>query len=739
MGALAISCPWLPQDDILLKNSIQAGASLESLARGAVEFSRKFSIKELQDRWWSLLYDPAVSIEACARMAELEQSAGPSKSKKVDVSKDCNVAAEKRKHESIRNCYYAMRKRVCHGPPLYQGDLSYLMDNSFINGVGEDMVEDPLANDFGLEDCNFEDLCNVSASVLDGGLYIGQQNMLEDPMDQNTVINDQGAHNIVEAKPVCHSENVRFSDCGTSYEHLGYSSTLDEMAAWDTVENLLLPDDVGITGNNVQPVGQFDITDRNNDAGEGIREDDNIHLAAALTNDMSYDDFKTSPVCPDDYFADITDFKFTTEDEMHINNEGNKETDDTCQDGLETLLLNTLDYVADDEVCNMPVINEQAAVVPDTRSGIIPVKIDVAESNFQSYSVSQASTSAPAFDPRFPEYRYGVICCILNTEDTEIPCNDDIVFPSKKPAHGHKRTKNKAAGASSSGMGNTSTQVKGRVAEIDSQRNETLGGSRIPSSRYGGLCQNSTAIKNEHPDLPVCDVAHRSGQLAELNHLQKNVGVMTQEAQHMHSSSDFADPMVDEVDEVLVSSEEEKFFDSDADIPSFSDVEAMILDADLNPADQDSFCAAAVAKLLQEDAMKAIIRLEQSAHSYMRRDMASHGAFAVLFGRRSKHYIKKPEVLLGRATDGVKVDIDLTREGHANKISRRQATIKMDGNGTFSLKNLGRCPIYVNSEEISPGQHLDLDPNCLIEIRGMPFLFEVNQQRVKLYLENAVR
>lgn len=38
------------------------------------------------------------------------------------------------------------------------------------------------------------------------------------------------------------------------------------------------------------------------------------------------------------------------------------------------------------------------------------------------------------------------------------------------------------------------------------------------------------------------------------------------------------------------------------------------------------------------------MRLEQSAHSYMERDIASHGAFAVLYGRHSKHYITKPEV-----------------------------------------------------------------------------------------------
>lgn len=46
------------------------------------------------------------------------------------------------------------------------------------------------------------------------------------------------------------------------------------------------------------------------------------------------------------------------------------------------------------------------------------------------------------------------------------------------------------------------------------------------------------------------------------------------------------------------------------------------------------------------DTKKAIVRLEQGAHSYMQRTIASRGAFAVFYGRRLKHYIKKTEVLM---------------------------------------------------------------------------------------------
>lgn len=54
----------------------------------------------------------------------------------------------------------------------------------------------------------------------------------------------------------------------------------------------------------------------------------------------------------------------------------------------------------------------------------------------------------------------------------------------------------------------------------------------------------------------------------------------------------------------------------------------------------------AVAKYQSQDMKRTIIRLEQAAYSYMQRAIASRGALAVLYGRYSKHYIKKPEVLL---------------------------------------------------------------------------------------------
>ncbi|GFY93931.1 forkhead-associated (FHA) domain-containing protein [Actinidia rufa] len=69
MEAVALSSIWKAEDDLLLKNSIEAGASLEALAKGSAQFSRRFAFQVLQDRWHTLLYDLDISAQASARIS----------------------------------------------------------------------------------------------------------------------------------------------------------------------------------------------------------------------------------------------------------------------------------------------------------------------------------------------------------------------------------------------------------------------------------------------------------------------------------------------------------------------------------------------------------------------------------------------------------------------------------------------------------------------------------------------
>ncbi|KAI3496268.1 hypothetical protein L1887_38625 [Cichorium endivia] len=84
--------------------------------------------------------------------------------------------------------------------------------------------------------------------------------------------------------------------------------------------------------------------------------------------------------------------------------------------------------------------------------------------------------------------------------------------------------------------------------------------------------------------------------------------------------------------------------------------------------------------------------------------MTSWGNFAILQRSQLIYYIKKPEILMGRATEDVIVDVDLGREGDC-RLSLRQSTI--------------------------------LTSSCLIEIRGMPFLFETNKESIKRYVDSV--
>ncbi|XP_021860905.1 uncharacterized protein [Spinacia oleracea] len=811
MGALALTTPWIPEDDLLLKNAIEAGASLESLAKGAVQFSRRFAFKELKERWHALLYNPNISTRAAEQMVELERSASnlASKSNRADNSKGIKNVHGKRKVESVRRCYYAMRKRVCN-EPNNQGDITFLVgpgDNCFMDGaqapVPDDLLGDPMAGHFGLgeyESVDFDDLRNEFPQVTGNGapscgvgeFPIQQHNTFENHMEKNTMLPD----NLCSSFEGNTTFNTSIPDRGTQF-HLQYTSPPPAIPDWNTMEGMSVPEmpnNISISGKNIHSGDPF--VDGN---AVGTSEYDVMHTDPNLTNQMPGDDLENPADCTDGMFAGLT-YDFISDDEMPIFDGGKGGIENTYLDMFSALLLDSPNDVNEED--RLPYVlepkdpsNADGYIDNPSSSGAFE-KNDaggshMGEINLQNCPDTQMPTSTTCVNSDYPEFRDGVICCTLNTEDPEIPCNDDIVFPSNnsksRPASANRRTQSEANKPPSHGKDNTGAQSCGKAlstmkreqkrfgephpasqargsdvgliravdeigVKFETSRLEKLSGHRTSTSSYGGPCQSSQAVKKEPLELPLarqpaCSVAERSGQIADVGCLQTAVAKTSQEAQrssalrnqeaHIVGSGDCtaAEPGI----EPLLSDPEEQFSESDTDIPYFSDVESMILDMDLDPEDQDFFCSREVAKYQHEDVKKAIIRLEQNAHSYMQRALSSHGAFAILYGRHSKHYIKKPEVLLGRATDDVMVDIDLGREGRANKISRRQAIIKMDKDGSFNLKNTGKCSLYVNSTEVFPGQSLGLHPNCLIEIRGMPFIFETNQARVKKYLDHAAQ
>lgn len=65
---------WKPTDDLLLINAVLQTTDLTSVHLG-VKFSCRFTLREIQERWYALLYDPVISKLAWQAMRQLHPEA----------------------------------------------------------------------------------------------------------------------------------------------------------------------------------------------------------------------------------------------------------------------------------------------------------------------------------------------------------------------------------------------------------------------------------------------------------------------------------------------------------------------------------------------------------------------------------------------------------------------------------------------------------------------------------------
>ena len=79
------------------------------------------------------------------------------------------------------------------------------------------------------------------------------------------------------------------------------------------------------------------------------------------------------------------------------------------------------------------------------------------------------------------------------------------------------------------------------------------------------------------------------------------------------------------------------------------------------------------------------------------------------------------QITLGRATKDNPIDVDLSLEGPAWKISRRQGVIKLRNNGDFFVANEGRRPIYIDGKSVLNGNKQKLNNNSVVEVRNTDF------------------
>ncbi|XP_031787273.1 microspherule protein 1 [Nasonia vitripennis] len=112
---------------------------------------------------------------------------------------------------------------------------------------------------------------------------------------------------------------------------------------------------------------------------------------------------------------------------------------------------------------------------------------------------------------------------------------------------------------------------------------------------------------------------------------------------------------------------------------------------------------------------------------------------AVLRGRLVRYLMRSREITVGRCTKDHSVDVDLTLEGPAWKISRRQGTIRLRNNGDFFLSSEGKRPIFVDSRPILAGNKMKLNNNSVIEIAGLRFIFLINQELISVIRQEAAK
>lgn len=74
------------------------------------------------------------------------------------------------------------------------------------------------------------------------------------------------------------------------------------------------------------------------------------------------------------------------------------------------------------------------------------------------------------------------------------------------------------------------------------------------------------------------------------------------------------------------------------------------------------------------------------------------------------------QITIGRSTRDHSVDVDLTLEGPAWKVSRRQGTIRLRNNGDFYLASEGKRAIYVDGRPILAGNKYRLNNNSVVEV-----------------------
>lgn len=160
--------------------------------------------------------------------------------------------------------------------------------------------------------------------------------------------------------------------------------------------------------------------------------------------------------------------------------------------------------------------------------------------------------------------------------------------------------------------------------------------------------------------------------------------------------------------------------------PSFSDYEETMIDNELMAEHKDENLDIELA--LADRKNKREIRTienELSRWSVLLDNVTGIGispefdsqTLAILRGRAVRYLMRSREITFGRNTADFTVDVNLSLEGAAHKVSRKQGTIKLRNNGDFFIVNEGKRSIFVDGAPVIKGGRTKLNNNNVIEVR----------------------
>lgn len=179
---------------------------------------------------------------------------------------------------------------------------------------------------------------------------------------------------------------------------------------------------------------------------------------------------------------------------------------------------------------------------------------------------------------------------------------------------------------------------------------------------------------------------------------------------------------------------------------TFNDAEELIQDSELTDPPDETLDTEL--KLQQRRNIKEIRQLENEVGRWnvlvdsvtgMCPGELDSQTLAVLRGRMVRYLMRSREITIGRSGKGHNVDIDLSLEGPAHKISRRQATLRLRNTGEFYLSSEGKRPIFVDGKPVTAGSKIRLYDNAVVEIACLRFIFSINHDLIRAIHNESVK